>query len=155
MRGAFYSRADGQSAEAGDLQSELFEQLGEQERLIAARAGDREAKPPGEAMAACTAPLVQQPLAAGAALVEDVEGVRARRRGEHRPPPTRTEGTLPAGVAAVRAGADARVLVAELTDACRRARAAGSRSRGVTRSVTHGATTLRRESMRARCARMR
>ena len=157
MRGGFYSRADGQSAEAGDLQSELFEQFGEQEWLVAARAGDREAEPPGEAVAAFAAPLVEQPLAAGAALVEDVEGVQARgRRGERRPPATRAEGTLPAGVAAVRAGADARVLVAtELADACRQVRAADSRRRGVTRSVTHGVTTLRKDSMRARWARMR
>lgn len=81
MRGAFYSRADGQSAEAGDLQPELFEQLGEQERLVAARAGDRQPKPSGEAAAGFTATFVEQPLAARAALVEDVEGMGERRRG--------------------------------------------------------------------------
>jgi hypothetical protein len=117
--GAFYAQADGQSAEAGHLQSELFEQLDEQERLVAARAEDRDSEPSGEALAALTPPFIEEPLAAAAALVEDVEGARARGwRGHHGLPATSAERALPAFVAAVRAGPNALVLVAaELADA--------------------------------------
>jgi len=103
VRGGLYSSAEGQSAEvAGHLQSELFEQLEERDRLVAARTDDREPEPSAEAIAALTSLLVEESLAAAATLVEDVEGVRARgRRREHRPPATSAEGALPAGVAAV------------------------------------------------------
>jgi len=120
VRGGFYSRAEGQSAEAaGHLQSELFEQLEERGRLVATRTYDGEPKPSGEAIAARTAALVDEPVAAAATLVEDVESMRARgRRGKHRPPATSAEGALPAFVATVGAGSDALVRVAaELADA--------------------------------------
>jgi len=70
-----YSRAESQSAEASHLQSELLEQLDKQERLVAVRADDRDPQPSGEAAAALAAALVEEPLAAAATLVEDVEGV--------------------------------------------------------------------------------
>ncbi len=81
MRDGFYTRAEGQSAEvAGHLQSELFEQLEERGRLVAARTDDGEPEPSAEAIAALTPLLVEESLAAAATLVEDVEGVRARGR---------------------------------------------------------------------------
>ena len=112
-------QADGQSAEAGHLQSELFEQLGEQQRFVAARAEDRDPEPTDETMAARAEAFIEEPLATAAALVEDVEGTGARGwRGDHGLPATSAERALPASVAAVRAGPDALVLVAaELANA--------------------------------------
>lgn len=68
---------------------------------------------------ALTAPLVEGPLAA-TAFIEDVEAVRAAwQRREHGLLTASAEGALPAGGAAVRAGAVAALVLAaaELADA--------------------------------------
>ena len=88
--------------------------------LVAGGAGDRDPEPSGEATAAPTAALVEEPLAAGAAFVEDIEAVGAVWQRQERGLLTASpEGTLPAGGAAIRAGAVAALvrLATELADA--------------------------------------
>jgi hypothetical protein len=99
---------------------QLLQQLGEQDGLIAGRTGDGDPEPPGEAAAALTASLVEEPLAAADALVEDVETVSAAwRHRDHGLLTPSPEGSLPAGGGAVRAGPTAALvlLAAELADA--------------------------------------
>jgi hypothetical protein len=98
----------------------LLQQLRKQGRLVAGRAGNRDTEASGEAVAALTALLVEEPLAAAAAFVKDVETVAAAWQGrDHGPLTTSPEGALPTGGVAVRPGATAILVLvaAELADA--------------------------------------
>src|SRR5215813_420088 len=112
------ARARGHEPRRWSLQ--LLQQLGEQDRPVAARAHDRDAEAPDEPAAALTALLVEEPLATAGAFIEDVEPVNAalRRRGHGSLTPS-PEGSLPAGGVAVRAGPTAALVLvaAELADA--------------------------------------
>jgi hypothetical protein len=132
-------------ARPGGSSRQLLQQLREEDGFVAARAHDGNAEPAGEAVAALTAPIVEEPLAAGTTLVEDVETVSVARQGRrHRLLTTGPEGTLPAGGVAVQPGAAAALvlLAAEQADA-HRSRRAWARPWGVTRSVMHGRRRLR------------
>jgi hypothetical protein len=99
---------------------QLLQQLGEQDRLVTDRTGEGDAEPSGEAVAALTALLVEEPLAAVAAFVKDVETVGVAWQGrDHGPLTTSAEGALPTGGVAVRPGATAVLVLvaAEQADA--------------------------------------
>jgi len=96
----------------------LLQQLGEQDRLVAGRTGDRDAEPPGEAAAGLTALFVEEPLAAAGTFIEDVKPVSvARRRRDHGLLTPSPEGSLPASGVAVRAEPTLVLVAAELADA--------------------------------------
>jgi hypothetical protein len=110
------------TARAARICARLLHQLGEQDRLVAGGAGDRDPEPTDEAATALAALLVEEPLAAAGAFVEDefVETVRATwHRRERGLSTTSPEGGLPAGRVAVQAGATAGLVpvAAELADA--------------------------------------